>query len=88
MRALKPAPPKSEYAKDEERALTIEFKLHINKTHINSNLTSSDLGSKFYVGHDVGEIEERNFFFFVFLLFFGALPWHIEVPRLEVESEL
>ena len=27
-------------------------------------------------------------FFFVFLPFFGPLPWHMEVPRLEVKSEL
>ena len=28
------------------------------------------------------------FFFFVFLPFLGPLPWHMEVPRLGVESEL
>ena len=28
------------------------------------------------------------FFFFVFLFFLGSYPWHMEVPRLEVESEL
>ena len=28
------------------------------------------------------------FLFFVFLLFPGPLPWHMEVPRLGVESEL
>uniref|UniRef100_A0A8D1BK53 2'-phosphotransferase n=2 Tax=Sus scrofa TaxID=9823 RepID=A0A8D1BK53_PIG len=28
------------------------------------------------------------FFFFVFLLFLGPLSWHMEVPRLGVESEL
>ena len=28
------------------------------------------------------------FFFFVFLLFFGPLPRHMEVPRLGVELEL
>ena len=28
------------------------------------------------------------FFFFVFLPFLGQLPWHMEVPRLGVESEL
>jgi len=27
-------------------------------------------------------------FFLVFLLFLGLLPWHMEVPRLGVESEL
>ena len=28
------------------------------------------------------------FFFFSFCLFLGPLPWHMEVPRLGVESEL
>ena len=28
------------------------------------------------------------FFFFFFLLFLGPHPWHMEVPRLEVKSEL
>ena len=28
------------------------------------------------------------FFFFVFLPFLGQLPWHMEVPRLGVETEL
>ena len=28
------------------------------------------------------------FFFDLFLLFLGLLPWHMEVPRLGVESEL
>ena len=28
------------------------------------------------------------FLFFFFLLFLGLLPWHMEVPRLGVESEL
>ena len=28
------------------------------------------------------------FFFFVFLPLLGPLPWHVEVPRLGVESEL
>ena len=28
------------------------------------------------------------FFFFVFLPFLGPLPWHMEVPRLGVQSEL
>ena len=28
------------------------------------------------------------FFFFVFLLFLGPIPRHMEVPRLGVESEL
>ena len=28
------------------------------------------------------------FFFFVFLPFLGLLLWHMEVPRLGVESEL
>ena len=28
------------------------------------------------------------FFFFVFLPFLGLLPWHLEVLRLGVESEL
>ena len=28
------------------------------------------------------------FVFFVFLPFLGLLPWHTEVPRLGVESEL
>ena len=28
------------------------------------------------------------FFFFVFLPFLGPHPWHIEVPRLGIESEL
>ena len=28
------------------------------------------------------------FFSFVFLPFLGPLPWHMEVPRLGVESEL
>ena len=28
------------------------------------------------------------FNFFVFLPFLGPLPWHMEVPRLGVESEL
>ena len=33
--------------------------------------------------------EERNFyFFFFFLVFLGLHPWHIEVPRLGVKSEL
>ena len=33
--------------------------------------------------------EERNFyFFFFFLVFLGLHPWHIEVPRLGVDSEL
>ena len=27
------------------------------------------------------------FFFFFFLHFLGLLPWHMEVPRLGVESE-
>ena len=29
-----------------------------------------------------------KFFFFVFLLFLGLLPQHMEIPRLGVESEL
>ena len=29
-----------------------------------------------------------NFIFFVFLLFLGPLPQHMEIPRLGVESEL
>ena len=29
-----------------------------------------------------------GFFLCVFLLFLGPLPWHMEVPRLGVESEL
>ena len=35
-------------------------------------------------------LSETIFFFnfFVFLPFFGALPQHMEVPRLGVESEL
>ena len=28
------------------------------------------------------------YFIFVFLPFLGTLPWHMEVPRLGVESEL
>ena len=28
------------------------------------------------------------FFFCLFAIFLGRLPWHMEVPRLEVESEL
>jgi len=28
------------------------------------------------------------FFFFVFLPFLGLLPWHMEIPRLGVQSEL
>ena len=28
------------------------------------------------------------FYFFVFLPFLGLLPWHMEVPRLGVKSEL
>ena len=28
------------------------------------------------------------FFFLSFCYFFGPLPWHMEVPRLGVESEL
>ena len=30
----------------------------------------------------------KDFFFFVFLPFLGPLLWHMEVPRLGVESEL
>ena len=30
----------------------------------------------------------ENFFFLVILPFLGLLPWHIEIPRLGVESEL
>ena len=30
----------------------------------------------------------RRHFFLSFCYFFGLLPWHMEVPRLEVQSEL
>ena len=34
-------------------------------------------------------LKKKNFFFFAFfLVFIGLHPWHIEVPRLGVESEL
>ena len=34
------------------------------------------------------DVTEFLFLFFVFLPFLELLPWHIEVPRLGVESEL
>ena len=40
---------------------------------------------------EVGKMDKgvaMVFFFFVFLLFLGPLPLHMEVPRLGVESEL
>lgn len=37
----------------------------------------------------VNIISNKGFFFsLVFLLFLGLLPWHMEVPRLGVQSEL
>ena len=33
-------------------------------------------------------VEGRGLFVFVFFPFLGPLPWHMQVPRLGVESEL
>ena len=37
---------------------------------------------------DLDNVRICLLFFFVFLPFLGPLPWHMEVSRLEVESEL
>ena len=45
----------------------------------------------FVVESEARELDSSSpvfLFFFVFLPFLGPFPWHMEVPRLEVESEL
>ena len=53
----------------------------MDRTHVLMD-TSQILNS---LSHDKISI---YFFFFVFLPFLGPLPQHMEVPKLEVESEL
>ena len=53
----------------------------MDRTHVLMN-TSQILNP---LNHDKISI---YFFFFVFLPFLGPLPQHMEVPKLEVESEL
>ena len=45
-------------------------------------------GESSYMGGREVEWEVYSFFFLSFCYFFGPLPWHMEVPRLGVKSEL
>ena len=70
--------------------ISLYFYFHICRMYSNALSFTSDIGN-FCIPLFLGKSRFIDFFVvvvFVFLVFLGPLPWHMEFPRLGVESAL